>query len=166
MADNDFRNEEVLGNVAIISTTEVNENGGYFHWGRQHNDVKKAEVADIYVSLCLRLHPNTPSLRRVAKECKVSRKYVTKVTQELKFTGELLDPVLERHYWEQLKGSGVQKLLLADEMILFALYLDAPERPSSSYCHVLFELSGGETCVSGTFISRWFKERFDHQGNF
>ena len=141
-----------------------NDQGGYYHPGKQYDHVKKMTVGAIWRGLCAQSAPDIPSTRLLAREAQVSRGYAQKVIEEIKETGDLMDPEEEREYWRSLKGTGSKSLTKLDEIVLFSLWCEAPERSNNAYTHLLFVHTG--TCVSESFISKWFLTAFPHRGSF
>ena len=82
---------------------------------------------------------------------------------ELENTGSLTDPELINS--EKMRDREKNYYLEpVEELFLLALHSEKPSRPNSEYVAHLATYYG--TVVSTSFISEWFKTRFDHKGSF
>jgi hypothetical protein len=144
-----------------------NRNGGSYHPGQSYNLIRKREVGEAFLTLWEDNCPMQPSVLSVARKARVGWKYASKVIEELLETGDLLDPELTRPNQEEsgyFVGVGSRALKLEEEVFLLALRTEKPNRPNLDYIRELDRMHG--TLVSTTFITQWFKKRFNHPGNF
>jgi hypothetical protein len=124
---------------------------------------KRLEIGYQYLDLCIDKYSKWPTHQDLATHAKISQSYARKLIIELKNTGSLTDPEAtnseKRHEKEK-----EYYLDPAEELCLLALRSESPGRPNHDYCTQLALYYG--TSVSTTFISQWFKTRFDHKGSF
>ena len=73
-------------NRVLSGLAEANTNGGYYHPGKEYDFSKKLHVWDCFISLLFQLHPQQPSIAKVAREAKVSWDFAKKVVEEVKKT--------------------------------------------------------------------------------
>ena len=144
--------------------THRNANGGFYQKGRLFLMPKKLEISYIYLDLCHEKLPDRPTQRDFASKAKISTYYARKIIIELTNTGSLTDPEVLNS--ERIRDK--EKLLyLEPEEELFLLALcssEKPARPNTDYVAQLFTFYG--TLILASFISVWFKTRFDFKGSF
>jgi transposase len=144
-------------------STLQNVNGGWYQRGRLFLMPKKLEISYHYLDLCHEKSPGRPSLRDLAVRAKISHMYARKVIIELTNTGSLTNPEVTNS--ERIRDA--EKILYLDpveELFLLALRAENPARSNTDYVAKLFTYYG--TLVSASFISLWFKTRFDYKGSF
>jgi transposase len=124
---------------------------------------KKLEISYLYLDLCYEKYPARPSQREFAARAKISTNYARKVIIELTNTGSLTDPEVTNSDRIREKEK-VLYLDPAEELFMLALRAEKPARPNTDYVAQLYTFYG--TMVSASFISLWFKTRFDHKGSF
>ncbi len=124
---------------------------------------KKLEISYLYLDLCYEKYPARPSQREFAARAKISTNYARKVIIELTNTGSLTDPEVTNSDRIREKEK-VLYLDPAEELFMLALRAKKPARPNTDYVAQLYTFYG--TMVSASFISLWFKTRFDHKGSF
>jgi hypothetical protein len=124
---------------------------------------KKLEVGYQYLDLCIDKYPQRPTHHDLATLAKISKSYARKVIIELTNTGSLTDPEATNSENRRQKE---KKYYLdpTEELFLLALRSESPGRPNHDYVTQLALYYG--TSVSTSFISLWFKTRFDHKGSF
>ncbi len=124
---------------------------------------KKLEISYLYLALCHEKFPERPSQREFAARAKISTYYARKIIIELTNTGSLMDPEVTNSHRIRTKEK-VLYLDPAEELFMLALRAEKPARPNTDYVAQLYTFYG--TMVSASFISLWFKTRFDHKGSF
>jgi hypothetical protein len=146
----------------IKGTPSVNRWGGVYETGRSYLLRDKVRVSNVYERHRAAAFPFDPNLLHVAKEAKVSRRFVSKVVEELK-EGELVDPELVDS--SRSKATGVCGFLdIEHELYLLGLRAENPARSNQDYCNNLLE--GFGVSISPSSISNFFLKRFDHAGKF
>ena len=124
---------------------------------------KRLEVGYQYLDLCLDMYPQRPTHQDLATLAKISKSYARKVIIELENTGSLTDP--EATNCEKRREKEKQYYLdPTEELFLLALRAENPGRTNHDYCTQLALYYG--TTVSTSFISDWFRTRFDYKGSF
>jgi hypothetical protein len=148
----------------LRGVSKPNANGGIFHPGRRYELPKKMEVGVAFLELVEEKGgARHVSVKNVSKRAKVSWYYAKAVMKEYKETDYLTDP-FEVHD-EILKARATTlHLHVEEEMFLLALRAESPKRPNIDYIKELYETYG--RVVSSSFISRWFKKRFEFRGDF
>ena len=138
----------------------VNANNGYYKHGKSYSVEKKKEIADAYKQL-LQAHGTAPSIRCLAKHCKVSKYFAQKVIKELQVHGSVIDP--NKVFQGRVIGAGVISLTTEDEVILLKLYLEEPARSIKSYVGGLYYFTGKQ--VSKSTISNFWLKAFPVAGS-
>jgi transposase len=140
-----------------------NDNGGWYQHGRVFAMPKRLDIGYQYLDLCIDMWPERPSQRQLASFSKISVSAARKIIMELENTGSLID----NEHANSEKTRDREKIYYLDpteELFLLALRAEKPARPNRDYIANLATYYG--TIVSSTFISEWFKTRFDHKGSF
>jgi transposase len=140
-----------------------NANGGWYQSGRVFTLPKRLTIGYEYLDLCIDKWPERPSTRQLATKAKISQTTARKIVMELENTGSLLDPELTN---SQNMRDREKKYYLepTEELFLLALRAEKPARLNREYVAHLATYYG--TVVSTTFISEWFRNRFDNKGSF
>ena len=139
------------------SGISVNIHGSFYKNGSSYDIVKKMEVATVYERL-KNGDPNV-SLRKVAREAKVSCGFAKKVIEEAD-AGELVDPTTILS--SRKNGPGSRLFTEADEVVLLQLRTANPTRSLASYRRALYQITG--TVASEATICKWFLNRFHIKG--
>eukprot|EP00978_Attheya_sp_CCMP212_P049082 scaffold613537_cov55-Attheya_sp.AAC.1 len=89
--DNDGHCDGITHDDAARYGLSINQNGGLYRSGVTYGIEKKLEVAAVYKK---QVHDNdcAENLTAIAKQCNVSRKFVTKVKQDLDDFGAVIHP--------------------------------------------------------------------------
>jgi transposase len=124
---------------------------------------KRLEIGYTYLEMCKEMFPERPTQQDLATHAKISRSYARKVIIELENTGSLTDPEATNSEKRRAKEKNYY-LDPTEELFLLALRSENPARPNQDYCTQLALYYG--TSISPSFISDWFKTRFDHKGGF
>jgi hypothetical protein len=143
--------------------TFQNGNGGWYQKGRLFLMPKKLEISYLYLDLCYEKYPERPSQRDFAARAKISTYYARKIIIELTNTGSLIDPKVTSS--DRIRKK--EKVLYLDpakELFMLALRAEKPARPNIDYVKQVYTFYG--TTILESFISEWFKTRFDHKGSF
>jgi len=132
-----------------------NANGGIYIPGAPYGYERKLEVASAYLR---GLEQNPPAtIASVSRGCKVGRRFVTKVIDELNANGgRILRPSEIEREDRSTKISG-----LAATVIL-RLYMEESSRSTRSYRDLLFAYTG--IIVSESTISRFFLHALPFRG--
>jgi transposase len=143
--------------------TVRNDYGGWFQPGRVFTMPKRLDIGYEYLDLCINMWPERPSLRQLASLSKISVSTARRIIMELENTGSLCD---QEHTNSQKTRDREKNYYLerTEELFLLALRAEKPARPNRDYIANLATYSG--TVVSSTFISEWFRTRFDYKGSF
>ena len=106
-----------------------------------------------------------PDITALSGKCKVSRRTILKVRDELRDYGRVLSPeeIRSRANSDTPSGPGSRAMTPVDEAVLFALYLLEPSRSLKSYKIFLYNLRG--IIVDESTISRWFNHSFPIKGS-
>jgi DNA-binding Lrp family transcriptional regulator len=141
-----------------------NVNGGWYQSGKMFTMPKRLEIGYEYLDMCIDQWPNgRPSQRQLATKAKISQSTARKIIMELENTGSLTDPELTNS--EKMRDREKEYYLEpTEELFLLALRSEKPARPNREYVAHLATYYG--TVVSTSFISEWFKTRFNHKGSF
>ena len=124
---------------------------------------KKLEIGYMYLDMSIDQWPERPSQRQLATKAKISRYFAKKIIIELENTGSLTDPKVLN--CEAIRDRENQYYLEpVEELFLLALRAEKPARSNREYVAHLYSYYG--TVVSTAFITKWFKNRFDHKGSF
>jgi hypothetical protein len=143
----------------------VNKNGGFYHRGRMYDYATKLRVGGLFLDLMEEATVAEPSITQLAKEAKVSWDYAAKVVDELKTNGNIISPSTLKLKKNTRVGIGsVVRLTIAEEEYLLGLRADAPNRPNLDYVSSLHQRFG--KMVSSSFLTKWFKFRFEFPGSF
>lgn len=155
------------GRDRILGDADVNENGGFYKRGDAYSYPQKAAIVSAFFNMWEETYPERPSYGAVAKETKVSKFTVRKFIMEFEENGKIEDPNTKN--WDKkhckVKSDGVYGILsLEQESFLLSLRAEEPSRPNKSYVQELYLQYGRK--VSSSFISKWFKNRFQFEGTF
>ena len=140
-----------------------NKNGGFYKQGRRYDLVRKKEVALEYLRLVNRRGTTRVCISEVAKRSKVSWKFASKVVKEYEESMTLRDPKDELKENTEAR-TGSKLLTIEEEVYLLALRAEDPSRTNLEYIQCLQSTYG--RLVSSSFITKWFKKRFQYPGNF
>jgi hypothetical protein len=144
-------------------TTLRNDNGGWYQHGRVFALPKRLDIGYQYLDMCFGMWPERPSQRQLLSFSKISVSAARKSIMKLENTGLLID----REHANSEKTRDREKIDYLEptkELFLLAIRAEKPVRPNRDYIANLATYYG--TSVSSTFISEWFKTRFDHKGSF
>ena len=143
--------------------TKFNKNGGAYRRGRRYDLLRKQSVAIEYLQLRDEVGDPDVKISEVAKRAQVGWKYARKVVTEYRESKTLKDPFEE--HMETIAGRKNKTYLpVEEEVFLLALRSEDPSRTNLEYIHQLAATYG--RVVSSSFISNWFKNRFEFPGNF
>lgn len=150
------------GQIATAIGYEQNRFDGFYRRGRAYDEVKKLEVAELYLQ---RSNNRTirPNLSDIARACKVDPSFVRKIEGEIFQHGRVLTLDEGRANRDIVRGPGVLTLSNLDQCTLLRLYYDQPWRTLGSYQLWLEYYTG--TFVSRDTISRFFRHGFPHKGS-
>jgi hypothetical protein len=124
---------------------------------------KRLDIGYQYIDMCINMWPEWPSQRQLVSFAKLSVSAARKIIMELENTESLID--CEHANSEKTRDhEKIYYLEPTEELFLLALHAGKPARPNRDYIANLATYYG--TIVSSTFITKWFKTRFDHKGSF
>ena len=146
------------------SNYSVNSNGGIYRPGCTYPIEKKFDVAINYLELLKKGNGAKPTVDSVAKSSRVGWDFAKKVMMEVQDYNCVLPPPVPNESELRQRGVGSKSLTPEEEVFLLWLRFEDPHRSNQSYVNSLYASFGKQ--VSTTFISEWFKCRFDHKGNF
>lgn len=141
--------------------------GGYYLKGEPYNFAKKIEIISNYFVNWEKTFPTRPVISEVARQCKVERSTVRRFIGEFNKNGRTIDPKAkkwEKEFTDNNRNSVFHRLTLEEETFLMSLHAADPSRPNQSYVEELKKEHNKN--VTSTFITRWFKYRYEYNGNF
>jgi transposase len=144
---------------------QKNKNGGAYAQGQMYGLETKARVAMRYMEMVNESTKKLPSVAELARECKVGWDYARRVVAEIHSKGSIIQPDVIRS--AKNKHCGVNervRLTLEEELFLLILRIEIPNRSNLDYISNLHRHHN--KIVSSTFISQWFKRRFNKKGTF
>jgi hypothetical protein len=145
----------------------TNNNGGSYIRGQSYPLVTKIRVGD---AICLAKRLGSYVKNRIAAECRVSNKFVTKVEDELLIHKRVLTPKEVKQMQRVARvelgtvGVGCNTIDTHDRYVLYALYLDQPYRSLGSYQDWLCYFTGSNP--SKATISRYLRNAFPYSAGF
>lgn len=147
----------------IAAGASRNTQGRIYEPGKAYGLPVKLEVAEKYHNLKNASgNGQPPSARVLAAAADVSPSFALKIIDEIDVHGRVLPPgEIER---DCVRGVGSIALDDGDERFLLHLRFVDPSRTNRSYVEWLHTHRG--TLVSESFISDWFKNRFQFSGSF
>jgi len=138
----------------------VNQNHGCYQRGTSYSIEKKLEVAEVYRRHEQASNGGRPNVTKVAVICRVRRKFVAKVENELLIFGRVIHP--KKIQQKRQVGPGASTIDSLDAFVLLMLYLEEPSRSLPSYTEYLFLLTG--SIVSESTVSRFWNHAFPIRG--
>ena len=147
----------------LVGDTKFNKNGGIYQRGKRYDLTKKQAVALEYLKMATQAGSTRVSISKVAKQAKVGWKFANKVVKEYEQSTTLRDPK-DEHKEQVNNKKGKRLLTIEEEVFLLALRAEDPTRTNLEYIQLLQSTYG--RLVSSTFISTWFKKRFQFPGDF
>ena len=138
-----------------------NQNGGLYKRGKRYDLIKKQTVAVEYLTMRVESENGRINISEIAKRARVSWKYAKKIVTEYERTQTISDPSIQKKIINRPKR---YHLSIEEEVFLLALRAEDPSRTNLEYIHLLAENYG--RTVSSSFISKWFKNRFEFPANF
>ena len=141
-----------------------NSNGGWYQRGKVFIMPKKLDIGYQYLDMCIDKWPEQPSRPTATRdESQNQWSLCQEIIMELENTGSLTDPEVINS--EAMRDrETIYYLDPVEELFLLALCAEKPARSNREYIVHLYTYYG--TVVSSTFITEWFKTRFDHKGSF
>ena len=146
----------------LSGLAKANTNGGYYHPGKEYDFSRKLHVWDCFISLLFQLHPQQPSIAKVAREAKVSWDFAKKLVEEVKKNGCIIDPTINNDGDHRHDRGSI--LTHEESIFLLALRVEDPHRSNLEYIEQLFREHG--KIVSSSLISKFFNQRFGKSGRF
>ena len=158
-----FGPQEVTVTTMYRGDVKSNKNGGLYNRGKRYDLLRKQTVAVEYLQMRNEVGGDKIKIAEVARRAKVGWKYAKKVVLEYEESTMIRDP-LEEHLELMDNRRGKKHLSIEEEVFLLALRAEDSTRTNLEYIHLLAMNYG--RIVSSTFISTWFKNRFQYRGNF
>lgn len=138
----------------------TNVHGRVYHQGRAYSHAMKVEVGRVIVHNMDNL--GNINVSKVAREAKMSPKFVRKVHKEMIDHGRILTPEELNATKHCSRGAGSIALSNTDMFVLLQMYQHDPSTSLKSYAQGLMCVTG--TQVHPTTIARWFLTAFEFAG--
>ena len=143
---------------------EVNSNGGVYLRGRRYNLLKKQSVAIEYFKLQREVGQERVNISEVARRGQVGWGYAKMVVEEYCGGHSGLRDPSEKYERKILARKNERHLSIEEEVYLLALQAEDPTRTNLEYINLPSKRYG--CIISSSFLSKWFKTRFEFPGNF